>query len=73
MKNTYMKEAERDVVAAVESIELRRKLKGLSMRALSAAAGLRPTSYWGIIRTKKNMAAVKAATLRALEHAVDIG
>jgi transcriptional regulator with XRE-family HTH domain len=68
-----MKEAERDVVAAVESIELRRKLKGLSMRALSAAAGLRPTSYWGIIRTKKNMAAVKAATLRALEHAVDIG
>jgi len=73
VKNTYMKEAERDVVAAVESIELRRKLKGLSMLALSAAAGLRPTSYWGIIRTKKNMAAVKAATLRALEHAVDIG
>lgn len=63
--------AESIVVNRIKWIEDNRKARGMSMRALSTAAGLGPTSYWGIIQSEENMAAVKATTLRALEEAVD--
>lgn len=70
-KKSMLAYAEAIIVNRVKWVEANRKARGMSMRALSAAAGLRPTSYWGIIRSEKNMAAVKAVTLRALEEAVD--
>lgn len=66
------KAAEQDIEEAMENIEAARKSQGMSMRALSTAAGLRPTSYWGIVRSKKNMRAVKATTLAALGYAVGL-
>lgn len=65
-----MDAAEREILEAMENIERERKQAGISMRALSTKAGLRPTSYWGIVRSKKNMKAVKATTLAALGYAL---
>ena len=61
-----------DIEGAMESIEACRQVKGMSMRALSTAAGLRPTSYWGMVRSKEKMRAVKATTLAALGYAVGL-
>lgn len=63
--------AEAAVINRIKWVEENRKARGMSMRALSSAAGLRPSTYWGILRSEKNMAAVRAATLLALEEAVD--
>lgn len=51
-------------------IEQERVRKGVSMRALSAAAGLRATSYWGILNKEDGIKSVKATTLFALSEAV---
>lgn len=64
--------AEREAQLCIEAVESDRKKLGVSMRALSSEAGLRPTSYWGIVRSKETMRAVKASTLFALQRAVDI-
>lgn len=69
-KNTPMQNAEIAVQAAMDRIEKARVRKGVSMRALSAAAGLRPTSYWGIIHKDGGAEAVKATTLFALTEAI---
>ena len=62
--------AEEMVAAYMQRIENSRVRKGISMRSLSAAAGLRPTTYWGIIQSPKNMRKVKASTLYALAEAI---
>lgn len=59
-----------DVLGLMRVIEAERKERGISMRALSTAAGLGPTSYWGIMQSEENMIAVKATTLAALENAL---
>lgn len=52
---------------AVMDIDVARVERGISMRALSAAAGLRPTSYWGILQ---NPEGIKSTTLSALQLAL---
>lgn len=63
----FMQKAEKMAAKTLELIEAERKRKGVSMRALSAAAGLRATSYWGVLQKP---AGVKAVTLFALNEAV---
>lgn len=62
--------AEKQAKMVIDNIEKARKRKGLSMRQLSTAAGLRATSYWGILQ---NPEGVKAATMFALLDAVQEG
>ena len=67
---TVIRYAEDDVLTVMRAIERERNERGISMRALSTAAGLRPTSYWGIVRSDEHMKAVKALTLAQIENAL---
>lgn len=62
--------AEEMTAKNMELIERERVRKGVSMRALSTAAGLRSTSYWGIVNTEGGIKSVRATTLFALNEAI---
>lgn len=54
-------------VKTMSLIEAERVRKGVSMRSLSSAAGMGPTSYWNSMQHPEG---VKAVTLFALNEAV---
>lgn len=64
---SFIDRAEEMTAKTMELIEAERLRKNVSMRKLSAAAGLRPTSYWEI---RQRPESVRAVTLFALNEAV---
>lgn len=64
---TVRDKAEKMATKTMQLIEAERVRKGVSMRCLSATAGMGPTSYWNSVQ---HPAGVKAVTLFALNEAV---
>lgn len=64
---TIPEKAAKLAAKTMQLIEAERVRKGISMRSLSAAAGLVPTSYWYSVQHPEG---VKAVTLFALNEAV---
>lgn len=64
---TIPEKATQMAVKTMSLIEAERVRKGVSMRSLSSAAGMGPTSYWNSMQHPEG---VKAVTLFALNEAV---